>query len=273
MTMYYHRRSNRIQAIPIGLSILLISFAALIFFSNQTFFTGISSFFNPITAPLFRFGSSVSNTANNLFPFFKTNKALIDENKTLKNSLSDANEKLLTYELLVEENKELKASSSRTTSLPEVLAVVLAKPSRSPYDTLILDVGLREGITLGDIVNAFETIAIGTIAEVSSHTSKAALFSAPGKKTLVRLEKAHITREIIGQGGGMFLFTIPRDIAITRGEMLTLAGLNQKVVGVVVNVETFPNDSFQTVTAKLPINIFELERVFISHESTFANTN
>mgnify|MGYP001584314150 CR=1 FL=1 len=263
--MYYHKHNNRAYSPSIKKLALSIGFVALLFFSNQIFFNTVSSLFNPIAVPFLRFGASLSDSINNLFPFLKTNRALIEENNSLKNTLGEANWKLLTYALLAEENKALKEIFGRTAKETPILASVLAQPSRSPYDTLIIDAGLREGIAKGDRVNAFETIAIGSIAEVFPKTSKVVLFSSPDEKTTVRLGSLPIAKEIVGQGGGMFLFTVPNDIAITRGEILTLSGLNQKVVGIVTNIETLPNDSFQTVTAKLPINIFELERVFITH--------
>ena len=237
---------------------------ALLFFSGQTIFHTISSIANPIAAPFLRLGASVNTVARNLFPFFKTNKTLIEENTSLKNALGDANGKLLTYALLLEENKALKESFGRTVYEPQILASVLSKPSRSSYDTLIIDVGLREGVSQGDLIIAFETVAIGSITEVFSHTSKVTLFSSPEQKTTVRLEASNLAKEIIGQGGGAFVFTLPRDIAVSRGEMLSLPGLNQKVVGIVTNIQTFPDNPFQSITAKLPINIFELERVFVT---------
>lgn len=265
MTMYYHRRNNNAYATPIGKWAIVISFMALLlFFAGQPVFRTLSSFLNPIAAPFLRFGASLDSAFNGIFPFLKTNKALIEENAALKNELAQANGKLFTYALLADENKMLKESFGRTAGESPVLAAVLAKPSHSPYDTLILDAGVREGITVGNIVSAFETVAIGTIMEVSPQTSKAVLFSAPGEKTTVQLQAAHITRDIVGQGGGMFLFTAPRDISIASGEMLTLPGINQRVVGVITDVKILPDDSFQTVTAVLPVNIFELERVFIT---------
>lgn len=265
--MYYHRHNNRTDAPSVKKLVIAVSGLVLLFFSGPTFFHAVSSFSNPITAPFLRLGASVNAAAGSLFPFFKTNKALIEENASLKNALGDANGKLLTYTLLEEENKALKESFGRATNEKKILAAILAKPSRSPYDTFIIDAGFREGIAKGDLVTAFETVAIGSIAEVFPHTAKVMLFSSPEQKTAVRLESSHITKEIIGQGGGVFVFSLPRDIAVVRGEMLSLPGINQKIVGTVTNTQMLPDDSFQTVTAKLPINIFELERVFV----TFGN--
>lgn len=240
---------------------------ALFFFLGSNFFHAISSFSNPIAAPFLRLGASVDTGINSLFPFFKTNKALMEENASLKSALGDVNGKLLTYALLLEENRSLKESFGRSAHEPQILASVLAKPSRSPYDTLIIDAGLREGIAQGDLVNAFETVVIGSVTEVFPHTSKVTLFSSPEQKTIVRLESSHIAKEIIGHGGGSFVFTLPRDTIITRGEMLVLPGMNPKVVGIITNLQTFPDNPFQTVAAKLPINIFEIERVFVTSGS------
>ncbi|MBI5005324.1 MAG: rod shape-determining protein MreC [Candidatus Lloydbacteria bacterium] len=263
MTMYYRQHNNN-EPLPIKKLALVLVFIVLAVFSGKTFSNNVSSFFTPIEHPLLRFGASVHIAINNLFPFFKTNKALIEENKTLKSELGEVNGRLLTYNLLVEENKTLKESFNRTAAESPILANILAGPSRSPYDTFILDAGLREDVAVGDMISVFETVALGTITEVSSQTAKATLFSAPGEKTAVRLAGGHTPVDIVGQGGGMFLFTLPRDIPVMRGDMLALPGIHQKIVGIVTNIDTPSNNPFQTVTAVVPINIFELERVFIS---------
>ena len=134
---------------------LVVAFIALIFFSEKTFSNTASSFFIPIIDPLLHFGASVNISIHNTFPFFKTNKALIKENKALKNALGDVNGKLLTYNLLADENKTLKESFLRTTDESPILANILAGPSRSSYDTLILDAGLREGVAMDDVINTF----------------------------------------------------------------------------------------------------------------------
>lgn len=264
MTMYYRRHNNSVNLVPFKKLALVVGLVVLVFFSGKTFFNTASSLFIPMTGPFLHFGASIHDGINNLFPFLKTNGALIEENKMLKEALSDANGKLLTYNLLADENKALKESFHRGTGFAPLLAGILARPSRSPYDTLILDVGLRDGVALGDTVSVFETVAIGTITGVSTKLSKVTLFSAPGEKTNVRLEGAHVPVEIVGQGGGMFLFTVPREIAVTRGAMLALPGIRQQIVGVVTNVDAPSNNPFQIVTAKLPANIFEIERVFVS---------
>ncbi|MBI2046223.1 MAG: hypothetical protein HYT28_02290 [Parcubacteria group bacterium] len=263
--MYYHQHNNnRFPGVFARKWIVAIAVLALLFFAGQSVSRTIASFAYPVTYPLLRFGASVTGTLNNLFPFFKTNKTLIRENDALKKALGEVNGTLLTHTLLIEENKALKESFGRKDATPRILANILAKPNRSPYDTLILDAGTEEHINLGDIVSVFETAAIGEITEVYPHASKAALFSSPEKKTAVTLESAHITAEIIGRGGGAFLFTVPRDIAVSRGEMLILPGTRHLVAGSVTSVEILPDAPFQTVTAVLPVNIFEITRVFIT---------
>lgn len=264
MTMYYHRHNNRFFSLFAKKVVFVIAVLALLFFAGQSVSHTIGTLVSPATAPLLRFGASVTDALNNVFPFFQTKSTLIKDNNALKQALGEANGALLTHTLLIEENKALKESFGRTNDGSRVLAYIIAKPSRSPYDTMIIDAGLAEKVAIGDIVSAFETVAIGEIIEVFEHTSKVSLFSSPEKKTSVIIEGSNITTDIIGRGGGALVFTVPHDVVVTRGEMLVLPGIEHHVIGSVVNVEILPDAPFQTITAKLPINIFEIERVFIT---------
>jgi hypothetical protein len=99
-----------------------------------------------------------------------------------------------------------------------VFARVLMKPNQSPYDTLILDVGERDGVRLGDQVFAHGVWCIlEKYLKWMRVLRKHCLYSAPGEKTLARLPASGIDVELIGRGGGAFSVALSRDVLVAAG--------------------------------------------------------
>src|SRR5581483_2968979 len=130
--------------------------------------------------------------------------ALISENEALKAELDQDNEKLLDYEALKSEHAKLLEDYGRDTVGKKILATVLVRPPETPYDTLILDVGSAEGIASGDLVYSTGGIVLGTVSDVSSHTSNVMLFSRTNVVTPTIFERSNLSVSMRGIGGGSF---------------------------------------------------------------------
>ena len=80
------------------------------------------------------------------------------------------------------ENEYLRSLLGKTPeNLDMILAGVIERPPRTPFDSLVLDVGVNQEIYEGDMVFSDGQYAIGTISSVSKHTSTVTLFSSSGK--------------------------------------------------------------------------------------------
>ena len=166
----------------------------------------------------------------------------------------------LSRKLLEQENVELKEILGRqleeTTSL---LGVVLIKPSRSLYDTLIIDIGLRDGISKGDIVMAYGDVAIGRIDEVYNDSSRVKLFSSPGEEIDVLVGVSNIAATAEGVGNGNFLLKLPQGVDVAEGDIVSFPSLSPRLAGVVELIQVEPSGSFQQILFKSPINMHELK--------------
>lgn len=251
------RRRSRLIA-------LFIAVAFLFYFQHA-----ILSFFSRITLAVFApalSGASAfkENTSNGIFSAFSFKGSLIAENDSLKAKLNESDAKLSDYNRLLIENLELKDLLGRTGSEKLLLSAILAKPNRSPYDTLILDIGEKNNVYPGATVLAYGNIIIGKISEVSDHTSKAVLFSSPGEEYDGLVLGKNTPIKLSGRGGGNFISELPRAVPIAEGDQVYSVGLSPYLLGTVQNISSDPRDPFQTILIKSPVNVTELRFVEVS---------
>ena len=217
-----------------------------------------------IGRPFWSFSSSIVSFWNNNDGTFRSKKSLIEENASLMSQLQSSKNNLIFLNLVIKENDSLKDLLNRKRKSDNlILASILVKPGLSPYDTLILDAGTNDGITVGKLVMADASSYIGEISEVSDTSSKVKLYSSPGVKINVLVGPNNIEKEAIGIGDGTFKLEIPKEIGVKVGDNVVIPSMNTNIFGIVEKVESKDTDSFQTVLFKSPINIQELKYVEI----------
>jgi cell shape-determining protein MreC len=210
---------------------------------------------------LWRIKNTAYMKAGSMSSLLRSKKSLVLENNSLKQRLLDMREDILTFRLISQENKELKALAGMNAEKKTVLAVVLARPNVSPYDTFVIGIGSGAGIEKGNQVFVSDDIVIGAVEAVYRNTSVVKLFSAPGEKTAVAIGPENVPAEAVGRGGGNFLTRIPRGIGIEEGYFITMPGINQKVFGIVEVIEDESADPFATIFFKNPVNVSEVKWV------------
>jgi len=233
--------------------------AYVVFFTQ--IFSMISSGVNFIATPMWKAQNTISGVFNDIGAAITSKKELNDEIRRLKEELEIAGVKLLDRNLLYEENVNLKEILDRDTSYSSVFAVVLTKPNRSPYDTVIIDVGRNAGIESGGIVLYGDNIVIGKISDVYKNSSKVILFSSPGEELDVVVGKDNIPTTAYGRGGGNFELRLPRDTDVFVGDVVYVPGINTRVLGRIEYIESKPSDPFKTMILKGPVNIFKIKWV------------
>lgn len=215
-----------------------------------------------IAKPFWITNINIQNKINeNEYVFYKKSTVfqksieLNEENTNLKN-------KMLDYEILENENLELKELLGRIS--PEnkfVLASILTKPNFSPYDTITIDVGVNDGIKIGDKVFASAVTPIGEIDTVFQNTSLVVLYSNPGKVTLGMIEGLNTNIEITGRGGGNFEMTTPVDLYVEKGKNILIPGTSTEIIAVVGDIISMENDPIKKFILESPININDLKWV------------
>lgn len=182
----------------------------------------------------------------------------------LQAELASTSAMLADRNLLAAENAVLRAELGRAQGRPEILAGVLERPPGTPYDTLLVDVGSKEGVELGERVS-FGAVELGEVDTVYDHTARVTLYSAPGQsyQALLITASTSIPLAVAGQGAGSLSAQVPQGVMVKVGDHAVLPGALGGIVADVAGVTEPPGGSFENVYLRLPTNIFELRYVYI----------
>lgn len=190
-------------------------------------------------------------------------KSLIKKVVALQTTIDAQNASLTTLSTLESENASLKAEFGRSDHIKGVLARVVVPPNRSIYDTIVIDAGVGEGVTIGQNVFAFGSIAIGTISDVSTNSSTVSLFSASGRQTSGTTTGSDIAVTLIGRGAGEYEVRMPRDIVFEQGGGISTQSLGVHTIATIQKIVTDPRDPFQRLLAKAPVNLQTMKWVIV----------
>jgi cell shape-determining protein MreC len=160
----------------------------------------------------------------------------------------------------------VKLKDAKKINVPDnsrVLGVILARPPRTPYDSLLIDIGEDEGLMPGDVVYAEGNYVIGEIGEVFKDTSVLVLYSAPGQNHDVLLGSSTIPVVAEGRGSGNFYIKVPKNIVVTEGDQIVAPDIKNKIFGTVERVDSGEGDAYSYVYFKLPVNLYALHYVQI----------
>lgn len=243
------------------LGVAVLALLLLVFF-RAPLGRALSSVASTLFRPVLSGGAGVGRSAGSLGAYFQSKKFLGEQNEELKQKVAELEGRIANYSLLYDENVKLKEIFERKGSRNLILAAIIGKPDRSPYDTLILDVG-GEKLEVGDIVYAYGDTPIGKIVEVNRDTAKVVLFSSPGQKSEVLVSGKDIFMQIVGRGGGNFEMTLPREFTVEVDTKVQLPGLAPHTLATVVEILSDPRDAYQKALLISPANIQELKFVEI----------
>ncbi len=185
---------------------------------------------------------------------------------TLEDELARAKAAAADRDALVAENAQLRALLGRTPAgETRVLASVLQRPPGTPYDTLLVDVGARHGVVVGQHVSAGGSVMLGDVTAVNDATSVVTLYSAPGRELAAILTHGatSIPISLSGQGAGSFVAELPSGTQVAVGDSVTLSDIPGAIPGTVSAVVAKEGESFVKVYLHLPVNLFDLRYVEI----------
>jgi len=223
---------------------------------------GLSYISHTIFRPVLILGNNISQKLSNAKYYFASKRALLVENENLKLQISESQADRANYASVVDENLNLQEILGRKSVNKNILiATILAKPNRSPYDTLLIDVGMNQGVIANQRVFAFGNIPIGKIAEAYANSSKVLMYSNSGEKTEVIVVGRDTYLQAVGRGGGNFEIILPKDFNLDNGTEIVLPGITSYVLGVVVKTISDPRDAFVKALIASPVNIQSLKFV------------
>jgi cell shape-determining protein MreC len=250
--VFSNRRNALLSPAILSLGGLLVGVALVLVFVRLVFPGG----FIALTAPLFQVGNVASLFTGGLTASFGDRVAEATQFRELR----------LAYDALSNENlalrtkiEDLEKFLGPIPGVPEgVVAGVLARPPQSPYDTLVLAAGSLDGVSVSMRVFAPGSVPIGEVESVSSHASRVTLYSAPGSKRAGWVGEARIPIELVGQGGGAFRATAPRDAGIEAGMIVYLTNGGALPIGTVSLVEADLSSPAAVLSIASLTNLFSL---------------
>ena len=250
---------------------LLVVFVCLVLFYFRFGITqALSHVSQKIFVPVWVVAHNIGQKFAGVGSFLVSKNSLFLENQDLKSKLEIDRTLMENYNQILAENLSLKEILGRKNEkLQTTLGVILAKPNRSPYDTIVIDIGQKEGLKVGNMVFALGNIPIGRISDIYSNSSKVVLFSSSDEKTevmvghgsaLVKSGK-NIMMQVVGRGGGNFEMILPRDFTSQKGDQVFLPGIDNYLVATVEAVLSDPRDPFIKALLVSPVNVQELKFV------------
>lgn len=201
--------------------------------------------------------------ADNIRDSLKSKASLIAKINELENIIGTQKESLAEAVLLQKENEKLKIELNREGASTGTLARVLTAPGRNFYSTIIIDAGSAQGLSEGQIVYAFGSVALGTVAIVQEHRATIELFSAANRQVAGTAEDSDVALTMIGRGAGEYEVRMPRDVSFRVGEMISYQSIDTAILAKVEKIITDPRDPFQSLLAKVPVNLSTLKFVII----------
>lgn len=206
------------------------------------------------SAGLFRVASGIDD--DTLLP----KNVLASRLRDAERELSRTRYQSVLFSLLAEENRRLRDAADAASLTAGVTARVLARPPQTQYDSLLIDQGEAQGVSLDDVV-VFEGIALGRIVSTAQATSVVELFSSPGTEHDVLLGNPVAVSIARGLGGGSFELSVPQEVAVEKGDTIRFPGTESLLAGIVVQVFSEPAGISKTVRFASPISISELDFV------------
>lgn len=266
--MSYQRANKKKDTLWNVILVLAVIALVIVLLALTPIFSFLSRGSHVAGVGLWRAGEATETGIVNGKKIITTSKTkLVRENETLRDQIDEYKGKSLINQKLQTENTELRALLNVVDeSRNFVTARVISQPSKSAYNTLIINGGEKDAIGTGDKVTAYGTVLLGEVVEVFARTSKVRLYSSPGVVREAILTQGGSRLPIEGNGGGNFRIELPRDIEVTEGTQFIDAVTS--LVLATVQAKIFdPREPFQTIVARSPIHVGNLEWVQVMKDN------
>jgi rod shape-determining protein MreC len=244
----------------------------------------VKNFFYLVSSPLQK---TLWGTGDRASDFFET----VLEIKNFKKEVDEhsfidalrcawANEELrLKIEALLAENAELRELKKENETLRIALGLGLEKEFKLllaevigkdiSQDTILINLGLKDGISKSLPVINQQKALVGKIGEVYSNFSKVILISNKESSFDAKIPESDIQAVAMGKGNGKLFFDlVPKEKEIKEGDLVVTTALggifpSGLLVGEIEKVFRSDVEAFQQAEIKPAFDIGELEILFV----------
>jgi len=246
-------KRKKISLIFLGLFVFIL----VIFFSDF-----LKKTFSPL---IFGVTSGVRNTFVRDYGFlqyFKNKKNLESENKILKEKINSLEGEINQSHLIKEENIRLNFSLGFKDESVNIKRVEKISNS-SIYKTLTINKGVKDFVSMGDLLLGEKMGMIGRVIESYDSFSKVELLYADTLTLDYILIESGSQIEATGSGRGALVSKVPNDLSVNIGAIVALKDNIKWVVGKVVEIKSDERDPYKTLFIKMQDNAEDANYFYI----------
>lgn len=233
------------------ISIILVAVVILLVFFYATNKLAIGLFSNTQSG-LYSFSQQLKNSFIN----FSEAQQLRDENESLKEEINTLTLQNAELQLLTIENQNLRdiLNFVDSNAFEQITSNVVGR-NVERQNTLLIDKGSRDGVTIGNAVIVGGGVMVGKVVDVTNNFSTVLLLTDSGNKVAVSTPEIEST---IGLAEGEFglsitISLIPQNVEIETDNIVITSGLQEGipsglVIGKVNRVLSNENELFKTAT-------------------------
>lgn len=213
-------------------------------------------------SPLHAFDDYLKDSSNSLPQYLRDRSTLIAELDRIKSQYAAVSGERFTIDLLSAENRELR-SLLGDSGEKRLVAGVIGRPNKLPYDVLVLDKGSEDGILEGAPVFIASSTVIGVVNKVFQKNAVVELITSPGFTASVYILGPDIYTTAEGVGGGQLRVGVPQGIQLSEGDLVILPSIASGVYGEISVVDSVPTrpEQYGYVSPQTPLASLRLVSV------------
>jgi cell shape-determining protein MreC len=195
--------------------------------------------------------------------YIRDRASLEREMDDLRNQIATESGERFTIDLLTAENNELRKLLGNSATTSRTVAGVVGRPNKLPYDVLVIDKGVEDGIVEGAPVFIGDQTVIGIIKKTFPKTSVVELVTSPGYTVSVYIFGPNIYTNATGIGGGQMRVGVPQGITLKEGDLVVLPSVDSGIYGSISVVDSVPTrpEQYGYVSPEIPLASLRLVSV------------
>lgn len=258
------RGSSRQRYLPKGLRFALVGlvFLLILFYLVPKLVFGVVS---TVVYPFEVTRLWILESQDSLPFYLRDRHALIEQIESLKQQVAVSGGTENTLTKLKVENEQFRLLCE---AVPEerVIARVVGRPPKLPYDVIMLDRGSDHGVVVESPVFVGSDQVIGYVSRVYSKTALVTLVSTAQFESMAYIMGPNIYTYARGVGGGMLRVVVPQGVPLSVGDTVILPAIDSGVYGTVAYIETSPTQPEQYGYVPMQQNLQSLQYVSIGQE-------
>jgi cell shape-determining protein MreC len=215
-----------------------------------------------VLSPIHAVQTWVQHSSGSLPQYLRERTVLVEQINDLKSSLATQSGEQFTIELLSKENEELRVLLGDIEE-KRIVAGIIGRPNKLPYDVLVLDKGSADNIVEGAPVFIGKDTVIGIVKKVFPKSSVVELITSSGFSASVYIFGPNIYTNAVGIGGGQLRVGVPQGITLTEGDLVVLPSAATGVYGSISTVDSVPTrpEQYGYVSPEIPLSSLRLVSV------------